>query len=77
MLLKMKFIKEYTDDDDLKPFCEQTWGEYIRNLDDTVISSLISIQSHGMTEDSWFDDKIIGVYLEELPKFPPLPFVGP
>lgn len=74
MLLKMDSIKEYTDDDGLKAFCEQTWGEYIRSLDDTVISSLISIQSHGMTEGSWFDDKIIKLYLEELPKFPPVPF---
>ena len=74
MLLKMDSIKEYTDDDELKAFCEQTWGEYIRSLDDTVISRLISIQSHGMTEGSWFDDKIIRAYHEELPKFPPVPF---
>lgn len=29
MLFKKDKIKEYTNDAELKSFCEQTWGDYI------------------------------------------------
>jgi len=74
MITKNCLIKEYNNDDELIAFCEQTWGDYIRNLDKSIICYLISIQSHGLTEGSWFDDKVIGKYHEELPKFPPVPY---
>lgn len=74
MIIKNNLIEEYTKDDDLKTFCEQTWGDYIRKLDKSIISYLLSIQSHGLKQRSWFDDKVIGTYREELPKFPPVPF---
>jgi hypothetical protein len=38
-------IKEYSKNDELKTFCEQTWGDYIRKLDKSIISYLLSIQS--------------------------------
>ena len=75
MITKNNLIKEYSKNDELKTFCEQTWGDYIRKLDKSIISYLLSIQSHGLTQGYWFDDdKVIGIYHEELPKFPPVPF---
>lgn len=74
MITKNNLIKEYSKNDELKTFCEQTWGDYIRKLDKSIISYLLSIQSHGLTQGSWFDDKVIRTYHEELPKFPPVPF---
>ena len=74
MIKRNKFIKEYTDYDELKTFCEQTWGDYIRGLDNSIINHLLCIQSHGLKKDTWFDNPIIDMYYEELPKFPPVPF---
>ncbi len=74
MLFKKDKIKEYTNDAELKSFCEQTWGDYIRSLDESIISKLLSIQSHGLKQGIGYDDKIIEVYQTELWKFPPIPF---
>lgn len=74
MITRNSLIKEYNNNDELIAFCEQTWGDYIRKLDKSIVGHLISIQSHGLTEGSWFDDKVIRTYHEELPKFPPVPF---
>lgn len=75
MITKNNLIKEYSKNDELKTFCEQTRDDYIRKLDKSIISYLLSIQSHGLTQGYWFDDdKVIGIYHEELPKFPPVPF---
>ena len=59
MLLKRDLIKEFTNDAELKSFCEQTWGDYIRNLDESIINKLISIQSHGLKRGSCYDDVLI------------------
>ena len=74
MLLKRDSIKEYNNDDELKSFCEQTWGDYIRNLDELIISKLISIQSHGIKRGNGYDDVLIDTYQREICKFPPIPF---
>ncbi len=74
MLFKNDTIKEYTNDAELKSFCEQTWGDYVRSLDGSIISKLLSIQSHGLKQGIGYDDKIIEVYQTELWKFPPVPF---
>ena len=74
MLLKRDSIKEYNNDDELKSFCEQTWGDYIRNLDELIISKLISIQSHGIKRGNSYDDVLIDTYQREICKFPPIPF---
>lgn len=74
MLLKRDLIKEFTNDAELKSFCEQTWGDYIRNLDESIINKLISIQSHGLKRGSCYDDVLIDTYQREIRKFPPVPF---
>ncbi len=74
MLLKRDSIKEYNNDVELKSFCEQTWGDYIRNLDELIISKLISIQSHGIKRGNGYDDVLIDTYQREICKFPPVPF---
>lgn len=74
MLLKRDSIKEYNNDVELKSFCEQTWGDYIRNLDKLIISKLISIQSHGIKRGNGYDDVLIDTYQREICKFPPVPF---
>ena len=74
MLLKRDSIKEYNNDAELKSFCEQTWGDYIRNLDELIISKLISIQSHGIKRGNGYDDVLIDTYQREICKFPPVPF---
>ncbi len=74
MLLKRDLIKESTNDAELKSFCEQTWGDYIRNLDELIISKLISIQSHGIKRGNDYDDVLIDTYQREICKFPPVPF---
>lgn len=68
------YIKEYTDYDELKDFCEKTWGDYIRELDNFTITQLLCIQSHGLKINTWLDNPIIEKYHEEIPKFPPVPF---
>ena len=74
MRLKKDSIKEYTDNNELKVLCEQTWGDYIRSLDESIISRLLSIQSHGLKNGTCFDDKIIKLFQTEIQKFPPVPF---
>lgn len=74
MLLKRDLIKEFTNDAELKSFCEQTWGDYIRNLDESIINKLISIQSHGLKRGNCYDDVLIDTYQREIWKFPPVPF---
>lgn len=72
-MLKKYSIKEYTDDNELIRFCEETWGDYIRSLDNTVRTKLLSIQAHGLIKGVGYDDTIIDTYQSELCKFPPVP----
>lgn len=70
MITKNNLIKEYSKNDELKTFCEQTWGDYIRKLDKSIISYLLSIQSHGLTQGYWFDDdKVIGIIMKNSRNF--------
>ncbi|MDE6784277.1 MAG: hypothetical protein K2J26_02725 [Ruminococcus sp.] len=73
-MYKKDTIKEFTNDDELKSFCEQTWGDYIRSLNKLTIINLLSVQSHGLKQGDIYDNKIIKVYEKEIWKFPPVPF---
>ena len=44
MITNNNSIKEYSKNDELKTFCEQTWGDYIRKLDKSIISYLLTRQ---------------------------------
>ena len=74
MVLKKETAKEYTNDSELIEFCENTWGDYIRDMDEDVLHKLISIQSHGLKRGISFDDSVIQVYETEILKVPPIPF---
>ena len=74
MLLKRGLLKEFTSDAELKSFCEQTWGDYIRNLDESIKSKLISFQSHSVKRGNGYDDVIIDTCQREIGGFPPIPF---
>ena len=41
MIIKRKTVKEYTNDSDLIELCESIWGDYIRDMDEDVLTNLI------------------------------------
>lgn len=74
MIIKKELEKEYSNDSELIELCENTWGDYVRDMDEDVLHKLISIQSHGLKRGISFDGSVIQTYESEILRVPPVPF---
>lgn len=74
-------IREFTNDNELLDFCDQTWGKYISSLDHSILMLLLAEQGHSLKEKKQctqvqdkIDIEIIETIRKKLPEFPPLPY---
>ena len=70
MSFEGKTPKEFTNESELKEFCNDKWGSYIQTLSEKEIHLLLTPQSHYLIQNNPQDQVAINEYKKQMKLFP-------